>query len=72
MFERKSTDFADCAAPEDVEQMLRRVVDMFNESATELSAAWQDHNAGKCWADYARILERAAASCERARVKRGI
>ena len=71
-FERKTTDLADCAAPEDVAQVLRRIADMFNESATELSSAWQDNQAGKVWGDYAKIMERAAESCEKARTKRGI
>lgn len=71
-FERKSTDLADCAAPEEAEAMLRRIADMFSESATELSSAWQDNQAGKVWADYARILERAAGSCAKARAKRGL
>ena len=71
-FERKSTDLADCVAPEEVEPMLRRIADMFNEAATELSSAWQDNQAGKVWGDFARIMERAADQCAKARPKRGL
>jgi hypothetical protein len=52
--------------------MLRRIADMFNESATELSSAWQDNEAGKVWGDFARIMERAAEQCAKARAKRGL
>ena len=71
MFGRDSTDLS-VAVPEEVEKVLQTVADMFYESATELSSAWQDNNAGKVWADYARIMERAAASCAKARAKRGL
>ena len=71
-FKRKSTDLADAAAPEEVEVTLSRIADMFNESATELSSAWQDNQAGKVWGDYAKIMERAAEQCAKARAKRGL
>jgi hypothetical protein len=71
-FERKSTDLANCAAPEEVEVMLSRIANMFNESAAELSSAWQDNEAGKVWGDFARIMERAAEQCAKARAKRGL
>ena len=71
MLKRMETDMAAASAPEHVEQILRNVADTFNEAATELSAAWQDREAGKCWGDFARILERAAEQCEKIRAKRG-
>jgi hypothetical protein len=71
-FERKSTDLANCAAPEDVEVMLSRIADIYNESATELSSAWQDDQAGKVWGDFARIMECAAEQCAKARAKRDL
>ena len=72
MLQKMETDFAEASAPEHVEQILRNVADTFNEAATELSAAWQDNSAGKCWADFARIFERAAEQCAKARAKRGV
>ena len=63
---------AAASAPEHVEQILRNIADSFNEATTELSAAWQDQNAGKVWADFARIMERAAEQCAKARAKRGL
>ena len=71
-FGRKPTDLADAAAPEEVENMLRHIADVFNESATELSSAWQDNQAGKVWGDFARIMARAADQCATARAKRGL
>lgn len=60
----------DVATPEEVPDVLRRAADHYRESQGELSSAWQDENAGKVWADFATILDRAAQSCERAISKR--
>ena len=60
----------DVAAPEEVPAILETVADHYRESASELSSAWQDGNAGKVWADFATILDRAAESCRKAISKR--
>jgi hypothetical protein len=57
------------ATPEEVIHVLRAAADKFRESTSELQSAWQDQQAGKVWSAYAAILDRAAASCERARQK---
>jgi acyl-CoA reductase-like NAD-dependent aldehyde dehydrogenase len=54
----------DVDTPEKVAEVLRRAAQRFYESAGELESAWQDKNAGKVWERMARILERAADSCE--------
>jgi len=69
---RMETDMAEASAPEHVEEILRNIADTFDEAATECSSAWQDHNAGKIWGDFARIIKRAAAQCAKARAKRGL
>lgn len=63
-------DYAD--SPEHVAVILRNAAQRMREDAAELAASWFDPNAGKVWEDFARILERAAASCERARQRRGV
>jgi len=55
----------DQATPEDIPVVLCNAAARFNEAHTELQACWGDSQAGRIWARYARILERAAASCER-------
>lgn len=60
----------DVPTPEDVPLVLETVADHYRESADELSGAWQDRNAGKVWADFATILDRAAESCRKAISKR--
>ena len=72
MFNPKSQDLSDADSPERVAIILRNAAAAMSEAPAELSAAWQDMNAGKVWADFARILERAADSCERARQRRGV
>lgn len=62
----------DVMAPHQVALTLRRAVDSYREGAAELQTAWQDPNAGKCWEDFAGILERAADACEKARTSRGV
>lgn len=51
----------DVAKPDLVPIVLARVVDKYNESAGELSSAWQDKHAGKEWAKIAKILDKANA-----------
>jgi hypothetical protein len=65
----KSLDL-DVDSPEKVPGVLRAIANKYYESVIELQSAWQDKNAGKIWEDYARILERAANSCEKALNKR--
>ena len=60
------------AAPETVQLTLRRAADQYRESSGELAAAWQDKIAGSVWNDIARILDRAADSCERACIRHGL
>ena len=50
--------------PENVPLVLREAAQSYDESASELASAWGDRNAGKVWEKFARILERAADSCD--------
>ncbi|MCJ7409532.1 hypothetical protein LPQ06_28480 [Klebsiella pneumoniae] len=54
------------ASPEELPQVLRRAADIFRESHEQLKINWQDPNAGSVWAEFARILDRAATSAEKA------
>jgi hypothetical protein len=56
----------DVAAPEDVAKVLASVADHYRESSADLAGAWQDASAGKLWADFAQILDRAAVACRKA------
>jgi hypothetical protein len=56
----------DVATPDEVPAILESIADHYRESASELSSAWQDGNAGKVWGDFATILDRAAKSCRKA------
>jgi len=62
----------DVDAPEKVPNVLRAAAEQFYEAEGELSAAWGDPQAGKIWTDFARILERAADSMDKARQRRGV
>lgn len=62
---KNSQDFADCASPDHVSLVLRRAADAFYVAQTECASAWQDKSAGRAWGRMAKVLERAAASCER-------
>lgn len=55
----------DQATPEDIPRVLRAAAQRFNEAQCELSSAWGDPQAGRIWARFAKVMERAAASCER-------
>jgi len=56
----------DVDTPEELAPVLRAAADQYNESASELQSAWQDPHAGKVWAKFAVILERAADQAEKA------
>jgi hypothetical protein len=62
----------DVDALEKVPVVLETVANHYRESASELAGAWQDAEAGKIWADFARILDRAAESCRKAIHRRGL
>lgn len=65
------TDLNAPATPEEVPIALRNAARLMNEQCAELQSAWGDAQAGRIWQDFARILERAADSCERAITRRG-
>lgn len=54
------------ASPEELPQVLRRAADVFRESHEQLKLTWQDPTAGLVWVKFAQILNRAAASAEKA------
>lgn len=56
----------DIATPEELPRVLRAAAQQYAESQSELSSAWQDSAAGRVWQEFARILNRAADSAERA------
>lgn len=56
----------DIDIPEKLPAALRRAAERYRESASELHSAWQDRNAGRVWSEFARILDRAADSADRA------
>lgn len=47
-------------SPDKVAGILRNAAEAYRNSASELTAAWQDKYAGKDWDHIARILERVA------------
>ena len=55
----------DVISPDDVVKQLLDAAQRYHESASELSATWQDPCAGKIWTVAARELERAAAKIQR-------
>jgi hypothetical protein len=59
-------NFLAVSSPEELPQALRRAADVFRESHEDLKLAWQDPTAGLVWAKFAEILDRAAASAEKA------
>lgn len=65
------TELLDAEVPEHVGAILRKVAEHYRESTSELQSAWQDPNCGKIWSRFATILERAAASCDKAWQKEG-
>lgn len=64
------TDLLECATPESVPLALRNIAQAFAESSTELQSAWDDDSAGAVWKDFARILDRAAQTCDKTITKR--
>jgi hypothetical protein len=62
----------DCDTPDDVPTVLESVAQHYRQSAAELQSAWTDPSAGKIWADFARILDRAAESCRKAMRNRNL
>jgi hypothetical protein len=56
----------DVGTPEEVAQVLRATAELYYDSANELSSSWQDKNAGRCWKEFAKILEAAALKCDKA------
>jgi len=60
----------DVATPEEVPVILETIANYYRESQGELESDWQDKSAGKVWADFATILDRAAESCRKAIAKR--
>lgn len=65
------TDLNAPANPNDIPQVLRNAAQKMREQTGELQSAWGDVDAGLIWSDFACILECAAASCDRALIKRG-
>lgn len=51
--------------PRKVEKVLSRAAQAYYDSAGELESAWQDPDAGRPWAELAKILDRAVASIEK-------
>ena len=58
----------DVDAPEKVADVLRAAAQKYRESTSELQSAWQD-NGIVIWDRIAKILERAADSCDKAVTK---
>jgi acyl-CoA reductase-like NAD-dependent aldehyde dehydrogenase len=56
----------DVDTPEKVAAVLRDAAEVFRDSAEELASAWQDRHAGRVWREIAKVLERAAVSCDKA------
>jgi hypothetical protein len=52
------------AAPEDLPKVLRYAADCYYESRGDLSAAWQDMEAGRIWLKLAKLLEATAVKAE--------
>ncbi len=61
----------DVATPDEVPAILANVANEYYETQCNLKNAWQSKNAGIIWGDFATILDRAAAQCRKALVKRG-
>lgn len=66
----KKLDLSNVSSPDEVPEILRAAAQEYYDAESELQTAWQDRNAGKIWGDFARILERAAASMDGAIRKR--
>jgi hypothetical protein len=55
----------DVSDPDDVSKRLRRAVESFYESKSELQAAWQSKHAGYPWGIIASELDKAADAIDR-------
>lgn len=58
-------------APEKFPAVLENVAEHYRQSHAELSAGWQETSAGRIWADFAAILDRAAKSARKALERSG-
>lgn len=56
----------DVDVPEKLPEVLRHAAELYYESEAELQASWGDPQAGRVWREFAKILERAADSCDKA------
>ena len=61
----------DLDSPEKLPAVLESVAEHYRESHAELSGAWQEASAGRIWADFAEILDRAAQSARKALKRHG-
>lgn len=52
--------------PEQVAMLLRKAADEYRESCLRLQSDWQDEAAGKVWDELAKVLDKAADSCDKA------
>lgn len=55
----------DVASPGEVAMILRNAAAVYQESASELTASWQDEGAGRVWEHLAKVLESAAEKAEK-------
>lgn len=53
-------------APNQLADVLREAADAMRESRASLQIEWCDEDAGRVWEELAKILDRAAASTDRA------
>jgi hypothetical protein len=56
-------------APEELAPILRAAADQYRVFRADLQATCEDPKAGRVWSEFARILERAAESADRAVAK---
>lgn len=55
----------DVSTPDEVPAVLETAADHFRQSAADLAANWQDRDAGRCWEDFAKILDKAAIAARK-------
>jgi len=66
------TDLDETPFPHEIPQVLRNAAQLMREQASDLQSAWGDPQAGLIWSDFAKILERAATSCDTALARRDL